>query len=35
MTKEWGGNELTSELQGGKESHAIINQLIVYGWGRK
>ena len=33
MTPEWGGEELTSELQGGKESHSTINQLIVYGWG--
>lgn len=32
MTSEWGGSELTSEIQGGKESHEIINQLIVYGW---
>ena len=32
MTKEWGGDELTSELQGEKESHELINHLIVYGW---
>ena len=35
MTQDWGGNELTNEPQGGKESHTIINQLIVYGWGSK
>ncbi len=33
MTEEWGGNELSSEVQGGKESHSLINHLIVYGWG--
>jgi hypothetical protein len=32
MTEEWGGNELSSELQGGGESFKLINQLIVYGW---
>ena len=32
MTKEWGGNELTSDIQGKKESHDLVNHLIVYGW---
>ncbi|MFK7857370.1 MAG: Imm32 family immunity protein [Granulosicoccus sp.] len=25
MTETWGGNELSSELQGAKKSHALIN----------
>jgi len=34
MTEGWGGNELTSELQGKKESHGIVNHLVVYGWAK-
>ncbi|WP_299948260.1 Imm32 family immunity protein [uncultured Microbulbifer sp.] len=33
MTENWGGNELSGEIHGGKESHALINHLIIYGWG--
>jgi hypothetical protein len=32
MTPEWGGNELSSELQGKVESHSLVNHLIIYGW---
>ena len=32
MTADWGGNELSSQLQGGGESSKLINHLIVYGW---
>jgi len=32
MTPDWGGEELTNAPQGEKESHALINHLIVYGW---
>ena len=35
MTPDWGGEELTNEAQGEKESHALINHLIIYGWGNK
>ncbi|MCU8059001.1 MULTISPECIES: Imm32 family immunity protein [unclassified Shewanella] len=31
MTEDWGGNELSNELQGNPESRQIINHLIVYG----
>ena len=32
MTEDWGGNALSIELQGKKESHEIVNHLAVYGW---
>lgn len=35
MTEDWGGNELTNELMGNSDSHAIINHLIVYGHASK
>lgn len=35
MTEDWGGNELTNELIGNPESHAIVNHLIVYGHASK
>ena len=31
MAPDWGGDELTNEVQGAKESHALVNHLIVYG----
>lgn len=31
MSEAWGGKELSGHLQGGKESHALINHLIIYG----
>ncbi|WP_416306970.1 Imm32 family immunity protein [Neptunicella sp. SCSIO 80796] len=31
MTEDWGGSELTNEVQGSPESHSIVNHLIVYG----
>ncbi|WP_193754327.1 Imm32 family immunity protein [Microbulbifer sp. Q7] len=35
MSEDWGGSELSNELQGKKESHSIVNHLIVYGWAKR
>lgn len=35
MSAEWGGGELGSNLRGSKESSAIINHVVVYGWSSK
>ncbi len=33
MTEDWGGEELSNELQGKSESSGLINQMIIYGHG--
>lgn len=32
MTEAWGGNELSNQLQGKKESDSIVHHLVVYVW---